>query len=624
MAAFDLLIKRAKIFDGHGGDPTIGDLALKNGCVSARGRDLPDDIADEVIDAEGLWLTPGLLDIHTHYDLEVELAPGLPESVRHGTTTAVVANCSLGLAYGALRKGGDDPVVDCFARVENVPKPVLARVADRATWTGSDEYLAHLDSLSLGPNIAPMVPYSMLRIAVMGVAASVTRAASEAEIAEMERLLEKAMREGYPGFSTDGLPFHYLANDPHRDKKIPSQHAPLAELRRLTEIVRRYGRVWQATPPTESPLKVFRSFLLSSGRLYGRPLKVTAVAALDLRSNRNIIRSAYALSRLLNSKLLNGRFYLQSLAARFKVWADGPVTPLAEEIPEMRELMKPDLEDRAGRQKLYDDPAFEARFKAMWRKGKTGVNLARLKRLLRLEDMALRRAPEEMVVEKGPVAAWRGETFAAIVARLKRFQETGAGAQNEEERAVFAAFPPVVDDADFIYRMLKVYDRDFVWWTISANADEKRLKKLTMDPTFLPGFADSGAHLTNLAFYDANLRALKIALETKGEAGVAYMVKRLTRDAADVFGVEAGSIDPGAQADIVLIDPKALAAHDGEKNTIRVWRDVLGNEQLVNRADGVVRRVLIRGETVWRDGVFTEALGAKKLGRVLKARNAAA
>lgn len=622
MAAFDLLIKRAKIFDGHGGDPVIGDLALKNGHVSARGRDLPDDIADAVIDAEGLWLMPGLLDIHTHYDLEVELAPGLPESVRHGTTAVVVANCSLGLAYGALRKDGEDPVVDCFARVENVPKPVLARVADRATWTDSDAYLAHLDSLSLGPNIAPMVPYSMLRIAVMGVAASVSRAASEAEIAEMERLLEKAMREGYPGFSTDGLPFHYLANDPHRDKKIPSQYAPLSELKRLTGIVRRYGRVWQATPPTESPLKVFRSFLLTSGRLYGRPLKITAVAALDLRSNRNIIRSAYALSRLLNSKLLNGRFYLQSLAARFKVWADGPVTPLAEEIPELRELMKPDLEDRAGRQKLYDDPAYETRFKAMWRKGKTGFNLARLKRLLRLEDMALRRAPEEMVVEKGPVAAWRGETFAAIVARLKRFQESGAGAQNDEERAVFAAFPPVADDADFIYHLLKTYDRDFVWWTISANADEKRLKKLTMDPTFLPGFADSGAHLTNLAFYDVNLRALKIALETKGEAGVAYMVKRLTRDAADVFGVEAGSIDPGAQADIVLIDPKALAAHDGEKNTIRVWRDVLGNEQLVNRSDGVVRRVLIRGETVWRDGVFTEALGAKKLGRVLKARNA--
>jgi len=622
MAAFDLLIKKAKIFDGHGGDPVVGDLALKNGHVSARGRDLPDDIADAVIDAEGLWLMPGLLDIHTHYDLEAELAPGLPESVRHGTTTVVVSNCSLGLAYGALRANGEDPVVDCFARVENVPKHVLARVADKATWTGSDEYLAHLGALKLGPNIVPMIPYSMLRIAAMGTAASVTRAASPAELVEMERLLEKGMREGYAGFSSDGLPFHYLANDPHRDKKIPSQYAPFAEIKRLTDIVRRHGRVWQATPPTDNPLKVLRTFLLTSGRLYKKPLKVTAVAALDLRSNRNIIRSAYLLAHLLNSKLLKGRFFLQTLAAQFKVWADGPVTPLSEEIPELRELIVPDLEDRAARQKLYDDPAFEARFKAMWRTGKEGINLARLKRLLRLEDMALRRAPEEMVVEKGPVASWRGETFADILARLKKFQETGA-ARSEEERAEFSKFPPVADDADFFFHLLKTYDRDFIWWTISANFDEKRLRKLTMDPIFLPGFADSGAHLTNLAFYDVNLRALKIALEEKGDAGVAFMVKRLTRDAADVFGVEAGSIDPGAQADIVLIDPAALVKHDGEKSTTRVWRDVLQNDQLVNRSDGVVKQVFIRGETVWRDGVFTEALGAQKLGCVLKARNAA-
>ncbi|MBB5517595.1 N-acyl-D-amino-acid deacylase family protein [Amphiplicatus metriothermophilus] len=623
MAAFDLLIKRAKIFDGHGGDPVVGDVALKDGHVSARGRNLPDDIADEVIDAEGLWLMPGLLDIHTHYDLEVELSPGLPESVRHGTTTAVVSNCSLGLAFGNLRRNGEDPVVDCFARVENVPKPVLARVAERASWTDSKDYLDHLDSLNLGPNIVPMIPYSMLRIAAMGTNAAVTRPAEAGEIAQMERLLEKGMREGYVGFSTDGLPFHYLANDPNRDKKIPSQYASFAELKRLLSIVRSYGRVWQATPPTENPWKVFRAFLLTSGRLYGKPLKTTAVAALDLRSNRNVIRSAYLLSRLLNSKLLDGRFALQTLAARFKVWADGPITPLAEEIPVLRELMTPDLEDRAGRQRLYDDPEYEARFKAMWRTGKTGFNPARLKRLLRLEDMALRRELSEMVVESCPVPSWAGESFAAIFARLKRFQETGKGARDGEEQAVFERFPPVADDADFVFHLLKMWDRELYWWTISANADEKRLRQLTMDPLFLPGFSDSGAHLTNLAFYDVNLRALKIAMEEKGEPGVAWMVRRLTRDPAMLFNIEAGSIDPGDQADVVLIDPKALARYDGEAATRRIWRETLQNDQLVNRSDGVVTHVFIRGRAVWKDGAFTPAFEREKLGRVLKARNAA-
>lgn len=620
MTQFDLVIRNAKIFDGAGGAPVIEDLAVKGGKVAARGKGLGPGARE--IDAEGLWLTPGLLDIHTHYDLEVELSPGLPESVRHGTTTVVVSNCSLGLAFGAQREGDQDPVVDCFARVENIPKPVLKRVADRATWTDSKDYLGHLDTLNLGPNIAPMIPYSMLRIQAMGVTPSVTRDPTDAEMAEMERLLEKGMMEGYCGFSSDGLPFHYLANDPNRDHRIPSQYGGYTELKRLTDIVRRHGRVWQATPPTDNPLKVLRTFLLTSGRLYGRPLKVTAVAALDLRSNRTVIVSARLLARLLNARLINGRFFLQSLAARFKVWADGPVTPLSEEIPALRELMTPDLEDRAGRQKLYDDPAFEARFKAMWRTGKSGVTLARLKRLLRLEDMALRRAPDEMVVEQGPVPAWTGETLAAILVRLKRFQETGAGARDEAERAVFATFPPVADDADLFFHLLKTHDRDFVWWTISANFDERRMKRLTMSPDFLPGFADSGAHLTNLAFYDVNLRALRIAFDENGEAGVGWMVKRLTRDAADVFGVEAGSIDPGAQADIVLIDPAALARHDGEKQTLRIWRDCLETEQRVNRSDGVVKAVFIRGRAVWRDGEFTPALESEALGRVLRARNA--
>jgi len=622
MAAFDLIIGNATIFDGTGGPPVVGDIAVKDGVIAAHGRNLDPDLAARVIDATGLWLTPGLLDIHTHYDLEVELSPGLPESVRHGTTTVVVSNCSLGLAFGALRAGDQDPVVDCFARVENIPKPILRRIADKATWSDSGDYLAHLDSLNLGPNIAPMIPYSMLRIAAMGVTPSVTRDPTPAELAEMERLLEKGMREGYVGFSSDGLPFHYLSNDPNRDRRVPSQYAEFDELKRLTGVVRRYGRVWQATPPTDNPLKVLKTFLLTSGRFFGKPLKVTAVAALDVRSNRNIIRSARLLAGLLNSPLIKGKFHLQSLAARFKVFSDGPISPLAEEIPELRELLKPDLEDGAARAALYADPAFEERFKEMWRKGKSGRNLTRLRRLLRLEDWALRRAIGEMTVESCPVDLWRGENLGALFERLKRFQASRVGARNDEERAAFEAFAPVEDDADFIFQLFRMWDRKFVWSTISANADEKALARITMSPAFLPGFADSGAHLTNLAFYDVNLRALKIALEAGGDAGVAYMVKRLTRDAAEVFGVSAGTIEPGAQADIALIDPKALARHDGEANTVRIWREAFENEQLVNRSDGVVRRVFIAGEEVWSGDGFSDVFEKKKLGRVLKAPSA--
>ena len=276
---WDVLIRNARVFDGNGAAPCVADVAVADGRVAQIAPDLPASQAHEVIDARGRWLTPGLLDIHTHFDLEVEIESGLPEAVRHGTTTVLVANCSLGLAYGNQRRDGADPVVDCFARVENVPKHVLSQVAEKATWTDSGAYLKHLDQLALGPNIVPMIPHSMLRIEVMGLQASVTREPTPDELQRMGALLEKGMAEGYVGFSTDALPFHFLANRPNTHKQIPTQFAPFAELKYLTGILRKWDRLWQATPPKDSPKNVFRNFSLTSGRLHGKPLRVAAVAA---------------------------------------------------------------------------------------------------------------------------------------------------------------------------------------------------------------------------------------------------------------------------------------------------------------------------------------------------------
>ena len=420
-----LLIRGARLFDGTGNPPETRDVALSGDRIAAVGVDLPAARAASVVEADGAWLMPGLMDIHTHFDLEAELDPALPEAVRHGTTTVVVANCSLGLAYGNQRRAdGDtvqDPIVDCFARVENIPKHILRKVADQATWSDSAAYLAHLDRLPLGPHVVPLIPHSMLRIEVMGLRASVSRDPSPEELTRMAALVEKGMAEGYAGFSTDALPFHYLANRPNQRSRIPGQYGSYAELKRLVDIVRRYDRVWQATPPKDSPKHVFKLFGLTSGRLHGRPLRLTAVAALDVESNKMLAKLAKLLAWGLNSRLLDGRFRLQALAAPFKTWSDGPITPLAEEIPALRVLNEPDLEDRAARQAIMDDPAWQARFLAMWRHGKTGLSVARLKRWLKREDYAITRDLADMVVDRGPAPDWSGETLAAVHGRLQRF-----------------------------------------------------------------------------------------------------------------------------------------------------------------------------------------------------------
>ncbi len=308
--AWDTLIRNALVFDGRGGAPVECDVAVVGGRVAELGEGLDASRATEVIDAKGRWLTPGLWDIHTHLDLEVELDPGLSEVVRHGTTTAVVANCSIGVPFGRQNDDGHDPVVSCFARVENIPKSVLERVADRIDWDNPKEYLAHFESMPLGCNVVPMIPHSMLRIEAMGLERAISEPPSEEDLQKMESILEQAMKDGYAGFSTDMLPFHYLSNDPHREKRIPANHASYGEVKRLTDVVRRYGRVWQATPEKDKPHNVIRWFMLSSGRFFGKPLKVTAVAALDVVTNRSLAKLGVAMTRIINSPLLHPLSFL--------------------------------------------------------------------------------------------------------------------------------------------------------------------------------------------------------------------------------------------------------------------------------------------------------------------------
>jgi N-acyl-D-aspartate/D-glutamate deacylase len=458
-----------------------------------------------------------------------------------------------------------------------------------------------------------------LRIDTMGFDASVSRDPTAAEIDTMKDTLRDALKQGYVGFSTDALPFHYLAAQPHCDKTIPTQFAKYGEIKQLAQVVREAGAVWQATPPKDSVIGTLKTFLLTSGRLYGKPLKTTVVAALDIANNWRISGLAKRLATVLNSRLIQGDFHMQALGAPFKVWSDGAVTPLAEEIPELRRLNETDLEDRAERLAILNDPDYVKAFKAMWMKGKQGWSLARLKRKINLEDYAFNRTLADMDVVRCPQQSWQGLTFQALFERILAFN---SGQLNEtlsqgERDLLEADFLWIADEGDFMLQMLRSFDNDLSWSTVTANRDMKTVRELLMHPNLLPGFNDSGAHLTNMAFYDVNLRSLQLAAQG-GDGDVSYMVKRLTKDAADVFGVEGGTINQGDVADLILIDPKKLAEYDGESRVQRVYREEFSHEQLVNRSDDVVNLVMIGGHTAWENNALADDLGKIPMGRLLR------
>ncbi|MDA9094774.1 amidohydrolase family protein [Porticoccaceae bacterium] len=622
VAKIDTLIKNAKIFN-NGETPIIENVAIAGGRIVSRGKPVDETQVSNIIDAKGQWLMPGLFDIHTHYDLELEVAPGLPESTRHGTTSVVIANCSLGLAFGNQRDGTFDPIVACYARVENMPKSVLTNCADNVTWDNPKDYLNHLDQLNLGPNVAVLFPHSMLRIETMGFENSITRDPTAAELNEMQSTLRDSLKEGYVGFSTDALPFHYLAAQPHCEKTIPTQFAKYPELKALAQVVREQGATWQATPPKDSVIDTLKTFLLTSGRLHGKPLKTTVVAALDVANNWKLARLGKTLARLLNSSLIKGDFHMQALGAPFKIWSDGAITPIAEEIPELRRLNETDLEDRAGRLKILTDADYIKSFRAMWMKGKQGWGIARLKRKFNLEDFAFNRNLADMTVDLCPQTNWQGMSFQEALDRVLAIKSATLteGVSDEERNLVQTDFLMVADEADFMLQMLRSFDTDLSWSTVTANRSMETVRELLMDPLLLPGFNDSGAHLTNMAFYDVNLRSLKLAA-TGGDADVSYMVKRLTKDAAEVFGVDGGSIYEGDIADLILVDPEKLAAYDGEEHVKRIHREEFQTEQLVNRSDGVVNLVMIGGHTAWENNDFSSHLGKTPMGRLLRSVHA--
>jgi N-acyl-D-aspartate/D-glutamate deacylase len=151
---------------------------------------------------------------------------------------------------------------------------------------------------------------------------------------------------------------------------------------------------------------------------------------------------------------------------------------------------------------------------------------------------------------------------------------------------------------------------------VSANRNPKVVRKLLFHPQLLPGFNDSGAHLTNMAFFDGNLRTLRIAQEA-GVSRVAQAVRRMTTEPAEFLGIDAKGVEVGARADLVLIDPPRLREWDPESTYRYVWRDCFSHHQLVNRPDGVVTDVMISGKFAWRAGTYEPAFGRKRYGQLL-------
>ncbi|MGK2902446.1 MAG: N-acyl-D-amino-acid deacylase family protein [Mycobacterium sp.] len=218
---YELVIRGGTIVDGLGGDPYVGDVAVSDGVLAAVG--VVGSAADREIDATGLLVTPGFVDLHTHYDGQAIWSDRMTPSSAHGVTTAVMGNCGVGFA--PCRPEDHDTLVDVMTGVEDIPGVVMV---DGLPWTWETfpEFLDALDSRRRDIDVAAFLPHSPLRVYVMGRRGVDRELPTAEDLALMRKLAEEAIRAGAVGFASSRLALHKTAGG----QPIPSYEAEYAEI----------------------------------------------------------------------------------------------------------------------------------------------------------------------------------------------------------------------------------------------------------------------------------------------------------------------------------------------------------------------------------------------------------
>jgi len=581
---YDVIIRNGLWFDGTGTVPQVRTLGIRGGIVAeVSSGPLDETGCTDVIDAVGKWIVPGFIDVHTHYDAEVLLDPGLKESVRHGVTTVLLGNCSLSTVYA-----DSDDAADLFSRVEAVPrKYVLGALETKKTWSTPAEYVRAIDDLPLGPNVSSLLGHSDLRTAVLGLDRATTGGVrpTDAELDRMAGLLEQALDAGLLGMSGMDAAIDKLDGDRYRSRALPSTFATWRERRKLIAVLRKRRRILQSAPDVKNPVSALL-FFLSSSRMFGRRpgVRMSLLVSADAKSAPAAVRVFGPGTRLLN-KLLGSFVRFQHLPVPFELYSDGIDLPVFEEFGAGTAALH--LRDQLERNELLADTEYRRRFRRSFDKRKLGPTLWHRD----LRDATIVECPDKTLV---------GKSFGQIA----------------DERGLHPL------DA-FLDVLVENGERNVRWTTIVANHRPKHLDRLAAEPSIHMGFSDAGAHLRNMAFYNFALRLLKRTRDAD-RAGHPFLtieraIYRLTAEVADWFGLDAGTLREGDRADFVVIDPAGL---DDSVNSYHEEKVSFygGLSRMVNRNDAAVVATGVNGAVVYRSGRFCEGYGTTvKSGHFLRA-----
>lgn len=575
---YDLKIMNGQIYDGEGGEPRRAHVGIRDGVICEIGECAGE--AREVIDAEGKIVTPGFIDVHTHYDGQVSWDTDLRPSVNHGVSTVVMGSCGVGFA--PVRPGDRDTLVRLMEGVEDIPGSALSE-GIKWNWESLPDYMDALDAQPHAIDFAVQVTHDPLRVYVMGERAVCEERATPEDIAEMRRLTREALEAGAIGFSTGRSDVHRSADGAW----TPSSEATAEELEGIAEaFVGLDHGILQAVndfnlerpgDQFDEEWEILERFARAAG---GRPFSLSLMQR-DFAPRQwvKILESAERAT----ADGVNIRLQTAPRGIGVMVGLQCTFHPFMG-FPSYKSIAHLSLDERVERMR---DPEFKAR--------------------LLSEEM------EQLAGDGTPVPPIVDKLLAAIdfvASKTFLLGEYPEYEQSAESSALMMGKQRGVSSLEMIYDLMLEDDGRALLYFPMYNYTEMsfdNVHKMMTHPLSIMGLSDGGAHVGTVC--DSSFPTYLMSYWTRDRARgerveLSEAVRKLTSEIADYCGLsDRGRVKEGLKANLNVIDMQRLRLRAPE-----MIQDLpAGGQRLLQEAEGY-DAVIVAGRVVLREDQLTGEL----------------
>jgi N-acyl-D-amino-acid deacylase len=561
--AYDLVIRNGTVLDGTGGPAMRADVGVKDGRIAVVG--IVDGQGREEIDATGMLVTPGFVDIHTHYDGQATWESLTEPSSSHGVTTVVTGNCGVGFA--PCRPDDRGRLVALMEGVEDIPEAVMT-AGLKWEWESFPQFLDVVERQRRDIDLAAMLPHACVRIFVMGDRAVEREQATDEDLARMSSIAEEAMRAGAIGFGTS----RSLSHKDSRGNQIPTLRAAEAELMAFATGMQRAGHGVIEALFEFGAMEPEFGLLRRVAEQSGRPVSFTLAQTLDQpdgwRVGLPLLRQANEDGLRIKGQVIGRPTGLMlGFGVSYNPFSRRPTYQRLDQLSfedKVRELRKPDV-----RAQILGEQDGAAKYQAL-------TFLTWYDRMFVLGDPPTYNQPLDRSI--AALATRAGVPAEAFV--------YDAMLQDDGNAIIFLALGNYVDG------------------TLGA------VSEMLHDDNTVLGLGDGGAHYGLVC--DAGYPTFMLGfwgrdVDEAQRIPLPLLVKKLAADtAAAVDLLDRGIVAPGYKADLNVIDFERLRLH-----APRPAYDLPGNgRRLKQRADGYVATI-VNGEIAYREGVHTGRLPGK-------------